>query len=292
MDSELLILESNKVSKLKKILKFFLRKFNISVMKNKTHSLQSQNTMHLRRLMELDLQQLSNKFIEFVIRNCQKSYSQLYQDLVVLYITENYLVESNSSKPLTFVEFGACDGIKFSNSYLLEKNNWSGIIAEPARIWHKDLFKNRNCMISTEAVSSVSGESLIFLETKQPEFSSLNSFSQSDFHAKYRKINTLKSYKVESISLNELLMKAGFKNKITYLSLDTEGGEFEILQNFDFEMWSPAIITIEHNYSDMSSEINTFLETKGYMVILEQISKFESWFIHVNQIRIPSSKIL
>jgi len=261
-------------------------------MKYKTYLTLADENKHLHRLMQLELEQLSNEFIMYVLKNCKKSYSQLYQDLFVLYITSNYLVNSKSSTSLIFVEFGACDGALFSNTFLLEKSNWIGVVAEPAKKWHKQLFKNRNCIISTKAVSDMSGENLLFLETKDPEFSSLYDNSEDDMFADYRKNNTLKSYNVETISLNDLIFKSGIESKVTYLSIDTEGGELEILRNFDFELWSPAIITVEHNFSDMAVTINDFLLTKGYIKVLESISKFESWFIHPDQIRLPTNNFL
>lgn len=32
------------------------------------------------------------------------------------------------------------------------------------------------------------------------------------------------------------------------MSLDTEGSEFEILKNFDFEKYTFGLIDVEHNY--------------------------------------------
>ena len=43
-----------------------------------------------------------------------KTYSQTDQDIMVLILTK-------FKKEGFFVEFGACDGIRFSNTYILEK---------------------------------------------------------------------------------------------------------------------------------------------------------------------------
>ena len=284
--------QSIDVSKKRKFLNLILQKFDIALMRHKTYSTLADDNKHLYRLMQLDSREMSNDFVAYIIKNCKSSSSQLYQDLFVLYVTNKYLVAAELNKPFVFIEFGACDGIFFSNSFLLEKNNWIGVIAEPAKKWHKELFENRNCMISTKAVSAISGEELLFLETKDAEFSSLSKNSQKDNFADYRMKNTTKSYKVESISLNDLISESGIMQKITYLSMDTEGGELEILQQFDFEKWSPAIITIEHNFSEMASTIHDFLAIKGYVSVLASISRFESWFIHVDQIRIPKNDFL
>jgi len=273
-----------------KAVKRCFSRFDIALMRYKTYSGLADENKHLHRLMQLDLSELSNEFISFIMRNCRNSHSQLYQDLFVLYFTEKYLLAPKGKNPI-YIEFGACDGVLFSNTLLLEKNSWFGVIAEPAKKWHVELFKNRKCIISTKAVSSISGEELLFLETRDPEFSSLHKNSQSDTFAKYRQNNTVGSYKVKTVSLNDLISESGITDQITYLSLDTEGGEFDILQNFNFEKWSPAIITVEHNFSDTAITLNLFLETKGYIRILETVSKFESWFVHSNQFQIPTDKI-
>ncbi len=66
-----------------------------------------------------------------------ESKSQLRQDLFVL-------SELRFKRDGYFVEFGATNGIDLSNSHLLETRfGWQGILAEPARIWHKALKNNR-----------------------------------------------------------------------------------------------------------------------------------------------------
>ena len=59
---------------------------------------------------------------------------------------------------------------------------------------------------------------------------------------------TNKLNKVETISLNDLLKKFNAPKYIDYLSIDTEGSEFEILSSLDFSKYI-SVITCEHNYS-------------------------------------------
>ena len=200
-----------------------------------------------------------------------KSKSQLRQDLFVL-------SELNFKKNGFFVEFGATNGIDFSNSHLLEKEyGWSGILAEPAKLWHQDLIANRTATIDTRCVWRDTGSTLMFSETESPELSTLNSHVHSDLHAQER----LKSsqYSVETVSLIDLLIQHNAPNEIDYLSIDTEGSEFEILEEFDFNRFQFNIITCEHNYSSSRDKIFSLLIKNGYKRVYQEVSQFDDWYI-------------
>lgn len=200
-----------------------------------------------------------------------KSNSQIKQDLFVL-------SELNYKKNGFFVEFGACDGLIFSNSYLLEKEfGWKGILAEPAKCWHNQLKNNRNCWIETDCVWGVSDSFLTFNETDTAELSTIDNFGLYGDHALSReKGNT---YSVKTISLNDLLEKYNAPKEIDYLSIDTEGSELEILSNFDFSKYSFRVITCEHNYTPMREKIFELLINNGYLRVFEEVSKFDDWYV-------------
>jgi hypothetical protein len=199
------------------------------------------------------------------------SKAQLNQDLVVL-VFLNYL------RGGYFVEFGATDGERFSNTHLLEKHfGWNGILAEPGKVWHKSLVSNRSCLIETRCVWKSSGEFLDFNETEVGELSTLDMFSSEDLHSDARRAG--RKYIVETISLQDLLIQNDAPTFIDYLSIDTEGSEFEILASLDFTMFSFGFISCEHNYTSKRESIAGLLEDKGYVRICKNQSLFDDWFI-------------
>lgn len=210
-------------------------------------------------------------FLAHVIKNFNASKAQLFQDLFVLFTT-------NEKRGGYFVEFGATNGVTLSNSWLLEKSfGWNGILAEPARCWHADLRANRNCQIETNCVWDKSGERLEFNEVSLGELSTIKSFSESDGHFMDRKKGDV--YVVETISLNELLEKHRAPSEIDYMSVDTEGSELTILDSFDFSQFDVRIITVEHNYTPAREKIHELLARNGYQRVFEKFSKWDDWYV-------------
>ena len=87
-----------------------------------------------------------------------------------------------------------------------------------------------------------------------------------------------KIYNVKSISLEDLLKKYNAPINIDYLSIDTEGSEYEILKNFDFQKYRFNIITCEHNYGANRKKIFTLLSKNGYERKFKNLSKFDDWY--------------
>ena len=202
------------------------------------------------------------------IRN---SKSQLYQDLFVL-------MKTRFKQGGFFVEFGATNGVSLSNTYLLEKNfGWKGLLAEPAKCWHQSLVANRGVSIDFDCVWSSTGFDLMFNETKRAALSTIASFSEVDHHSEARKEG--KSYAVRTVSLNDLLDRYHAPPFIDYLSIDTEGSEFEILNSLDFNRWQFGIITVEHNRTQMRDAIQTLLSQKGYVRWRPDITQFDDWYV-------------
>ena len=200
-----------------------------------------------------------------------RSTSQNGQDLFAL-------TQSGRKRNGYFVEFGAADGVRLSNTYLLEREyGWSGIVAEPAANWHRALRANRTCHIETRCIWSESGRVLSFNESPKSMLSTIASFSDGDFHAKRR--GRGKQYDVETISLLDLLEQHNAPSLIDYLSVDTEGSEYDILRSFDFRRYRFRVITCEHNMTPNREKVFELLRANGYERRFEALSGLDDWYV-------------
>ena len=94
--------------------------------------------------------------------------------------------------------------------------------------------------------------------------------------------NSQTEYSVNTISLNDLLEKNNSPKVIDYLSIDTEGSEFEILNSFDFSKYEIKIITVEHNYTQSREKIFNLLSINGYNRVLTDVSAYDDWYLLEN----------
>jgi FkbM family methyltransferase len=179
-----------------------------------------------------------------------------------------------------FVEFGATDGFEISNTFMLEKDfGWKGILAEPNPEWHQKLKENRREMIiDTRAVHSISGQKLNFVCTKAADLATLEEYKDSDYHSRNRQqVNSI--IQVETVSLNDLLEQHSAPKEIGYISIDTEGSEYDIIKTFDFDKWNVMKFSIEHNYNDANrNRIKELMNAKGYTRVFEAFSRWDDFY--------------
>jgi FkbM family methyltransferase len=204
-----------------------------------------------------------------LINSDLKKYSQNNQDILALWVNKN--------RPGYFVEFGATDGVSSSNTLLLEEKGWDGIVAEPSDVFHESIFKNRKCHIDTSCVSNTTGDTVVFYEVGNSGLSSMAKYANNDHWAGARAEHVEKE--VTTITLKDLLDKYDAPKNIDYLSIDTEGAEFDILSAYDFSR-NFKLITVEHNHTPMKDQINELLNDKGYVQIFSDLSDWDNWYIY------------
>ena len=200
-----------------------------------------------------------------------RTHADQHQDLWVLH-------ETRRKSDGYFVEFGAADGMGGSNTLLLEREfGWRGILAEPNPIWHADLKRNRSAQIDGRCVFTATGNRIKFAATEYPFIATIADFTASDSHAKSRAKHDL--IDVETISLNDPLAAHGAPRMIDYMSIDTEGSELAILEEFDFARWDVRLFSIEHNLTPREQAIDRLMwqhmATNGGM---RNISTIDGWY--------------
>jgi FkbM family methyltransferase len=187
------------------------------------------------------------------------STSQLGQDL--------WVIERTAGKHGGyFVEFGATDGVRLSNTYLLETAmHWRGLCAEPHPRFFEQLRRNRRCAVSNACVGAHTGEWVDFVFAE--EYGGMAQDMERDMHAATRKAywsSEANRARLQTVSLHDLLVTHGAPKDIDYLSIDTEGSEHAILAAFPFDRWNIRLITVEHNFSADRERIRQLLEPLGY----------------------------
>ena len=207
--------------------------------------------------------------------------SQLYQDMFA-----SFVVGDKFDK--TFFEFGATNGIDLSNSYTLERYlNWKGVLSEPSPQWHDELKKNRPYTnIITECIWSESNKELNFFESDVGVLSSLENFKESDKLSMpgntQARLKSGKKIIVKPISLNDAIEKQFNSKSPSYISIDTEGSEYEILKNFNFNKYRPLVFTIEHNFTELQLKIDEIMSLNDYIRVFKSLTAFDAWYVEKN----------
>jgi len=199
----------------------------------------------------------------------KRASSQIEQDLWVL-------EKTGYKRGGYFVEFGATNGILLSNTYLLEREfGWRGLCAEPNPAFFDELRKNRFCTVTNACIGAVSGERVEFIFAEV--YGGMARDADSDNHKAKREAyrETGDTAILTTISLHDFLRAHDAPHTIDYLSIDTEGSEFSILEKFPFDQWDVRLLTIEHNFTEQRSRIRNLLESHGYIC---QEAQWDDWY--------------
>ena len=142
-----------------------------------------------------------------------------------------------------YIDVGCQHPIKNNNTYILHKKGWKGINIDLDKD-NIDLFnisrpndENINIAISNK----ISEVDLFFYHKKSP----INTIDKRTSNYQHAKVSEVK--KVNTNTLNNIISNTKFKNsKFDFLSVDVEGHELQVLEGFDFNLYSPDIIVVEY----------------------------------------------
>lgn len=171
-----------------------------------------------------------------------------------------------------YVDVGAHHPQRFSNTNMFYERGWYGINidATPGSMKIFDQLRPRD--INLEIAISNSKESINFHVFNE---SALNSFDKEKslrIDAAKNDYRIEKTIKIRPLSLTEILDKHLPQNTyIDFISIDTEGHDFDVIKSLDFNRFRPHYFLIEDLESTLESSwklpIHLYMNTKGYELI-------------------------
>lgn len=163
------------------------------------------------------------------------SYSQMGEDLII----DKYL---GNKKKGFYIDIGANDPNRYSNTKRFYDRNWSGLNIEPEPSSYNKLcrFRKRDINLNIGAGNiNESKDFYVFIPSSLSTFSSMEKerYIKQGYHF-------VKKIKI-SVWKTEKIFEKYVREKIDFLSIDVEGWEKQVLEGNNWLKFRPKVICIE-----------------------------------------------
>ncbi len=143
-----------------------------------------------------------------------------------------------------FVDIGASDGIRFSNTYHFEKHKgWNGLCVEAFPDYIPELKKNRKCSVFHAAVGSVEGPVTLY-SNRRGSLSTLDKHKHVEYAISFgSSFEGTKEITVGGWHLDVLLRSFNCPRIFDLLSIDVEGTDHHVIERL--LPYRPKVVIIE-----------------------------------------------
>jgi FkbM family methyltransferase len=166
------------------------------------------------------------------------------------WLVENHIIDV--SKKGFFLDIGAGDPIRLSNTYYFEQNGWDGICIDADPRTFMDLLNKRKKVIFG-VINTHDGLETFNISQHGADLSSIKVETEAQKST------------VACFTIKTLFNRFDIPKKIDLLSIDIEGHEIPILKDL-FQIRKPEVMIIEYDKDE--NDVEGFMKQKGYSLIL------------------------
>jgi len=164
----------------------------------------------------------------------------------------------NTSRSLYYIDLAANDALEISNTFALDRLGWHGLCIEANPSYWYSLVTKRKCAVYALAVAAANVTSVRFNFRSMGVYGGIvgaNFDNKGDDDGKV--------VDVPAAGLGDILEHAGSPSIIDYFSLDVEGAELYIMENFPFNKYRFNVMTIERP----GEKLATILRMNSYVYL-------------------------
>jgi len=177
------------------------------------------------------------------------SHSQHFADIALLPYLLNAAKETFGGKGV-FVEIGALDGVRFSNTLMLERCfNWTGVLIEGSKENYAQLLKN-----------TVRAGPKVYSAVCSPE--GTVRMAGSGEQAGQSREGEENGVVTPCAPLGTIMQRAGF-DRATFLSLDVEGAEWMVINTVDPMLFDIIFVEADGNDKDKDLKVKRYILEAG-----------------------------
>jgi FkbM family methyltransferase len=192
-----------------------------------------------------------------------RAYSSEGEDLILKRIFDK-------KKKGVYIDVGAHHPFRVSNTYLLYKQDWTGINIDPLP-GSKALFnRHRPKDTNLEMGVSLVKQQLTYFIFNEPALSTFSPEKVKEY-TQVSKYKVIQEKKIDTWPLADILDRYLEKDvAIDFLTIDAEGLDMEVLRSNNWDKYRPAYVLAESQPFELfhmdSSELCRFMQEVGYSI--------------------------
>ncbi|KAL7542207.1 hypothetical protein ACHAXR_011652 [Thalassiosira sp. AJA248-18] len=179
-----------------------------------------------------------------------------------------------------FVDLVANEGIKNSNTYLLESNGWDGLCIEPNPQYWSGLASSRKCTIVGGGIDN--GDEEVDDNPTDEKIGGINGDNGDSGNMDVKGID-----KRNLVSLFTVFKETNVPKVIDYLSLDAEGAKALVMDNFPWKDYTFKFLTVDSPNEDLTQALNSH----GYEMVRKLSASGETLWIHNESVLLSKEEI-